>query len=499
MSPCPICQKPVDPLRARNVGVRDGRIVAYCSAECQERAAALGGRAEVAAVAAASVTATPAAPGPAPPPEPASKRSRTPAAGVKAAEATPAKAPPADAAAPPAARAPERKITARSLAAAAADAPAAKADDPSASGIRRHRRRMDDLAADSAWDSLDDEPAEPVGRRRRERAEGERGGRRLLTALLALAVLGAGGFLAYRTFFRPGADAPAPADAAPPEPPAPDAAPTPEQQRASALERATGVLRAYAKAEAPAGDAAGAQALARRMAVGALSRTGDADAIAILAGLLDKEPIESARLEIAYDLARAGDRRGTDRLVAALAHRNVEHRYEAARWLALLGDQRAVPVLTGAMAFGQLRLQAAGALAYLAHPGALKLLEQTRAAPGATDEDKAKATIALGRAKRATADELRALLPDKRNAEAAAVLAELGDVTAKPALYEQLGYEHSRVEAARALRRFGDEGDRLDGLPTLLAALGGDGATARIRAAEAILLLAGPATWSERM
>ncbi len=34
MTPCPICQKPVDPLRARAVGVRDGRVVAYCSAGC---------------------------------------------------------------------------------------------------------------------------------------------------------------------------------------------------------------------------------------------------------------------------------------------------------------------------------------------------------------------------------------------------------------------------------------------------------------------------------
>jgi HEAT repeat protein len=541
MSPCPVCQKPVDPLRARSVGVRDGRIVAYCSPECQARAAALGGGPEAAASAAAAVTtaasaasAAPAlAPAPASAPVPAAAAAPAPAAAAALAAAAPpsvepapsgkrtrtasgkaarttassvpaAAAPPAEAAAPPAGSGSDRRITATAVAAAAAaaESSATPSDDLSASGVRRLRKRMDNLAADSAWDSLDDEdePAEPVGPRRRQRAEGERGGPRLLLILLVLAVLGGGGYAVYRFVLqKPGGGAAAPADAAPPDGPPADAAPTPEQQRASAIERATGVLRAYAKDEAPAGEGAGAQALARRMAVGALSRTGDAEAIATLAGLLDKEQIESARLEIAYDLARAGDRRGTDRLVAALAHKNVEHRYEAARWLALLGDQRAVPVLNGAMAFGQLRLQAAGVLAYLANPNALKLLEQIRAVPGATDEDKAKATIALGRAKKATADELRALLSDKRNAEAATVLAELGDVTAKPALYEQLGFEHSRVEAARALRRFGDEGDQLDGLPTLLAALGGDGATARIRAAEAILLLAGPASWSERM
>jgi hypothetical protein len=34
MSDCPACGRPVDPLRARAVGVRDGKVVGYCSAEC---------------------------------------------------------------------------------------------------------------------------------------------------------------------------------------------------------------------------------------------------------------------------------------------------------------------------------------------------------------------------------------------------------------------------------------------------------------------------------
>src|SRR5690242_18358433 len=34
MTPCPACDAPVDPLRSRFVGVRDGKVVAYCSAEC---------------------------------------------------------------------------------------------------------------------------------------------------------------------------------------------------------------------------------------------------------------------------------------------------------------------------------------------------------------------------------------------------------------------------------------------------------------------------------
>jgi HEAT repeat protein len=502
---CPICLKPVDPLRARHVGVRDGKIVAYCSAECQARAAAGAGAEAI-------------EPAPTEPP-PSGKRARTPASGVKATR-TPASgvkavvAPPPEEAPPTApavtaAAEVERRTSPRAIAAAAAAASAeVVADDPTASGIRRRRRRKDSLDARSGWEWLDDEPAEPVAPRRRGRGEGAGGRGRGLAVLLLVAVLGGGGYLAYRYLYRPRAAAPEALDAPPMTPPIADAAPpapTPEQQRESAIERATGVLRAYATAAPPAGDAArpkddraGAQALARWMAAGALSRTGDAASIAILAGLLEKEPGELARLEIAYQLARAGDPRGTDRLVAGLSSRSIDTRHEAARWLARLGDPRAVPVLAGAMTYSQFRVQAAEVLAGSSHPGAIQVLEEIVAGAGANADEKARATIALGHARRATADQLRALLNDKRNAEAAAVLAELGDVTGKPSLYEQLALEHSCVDAARALRRFGDETDRTDGLRILLGALGGDGPTAQIRAAEAILLLAGPARWSER-
>src|SRR5688500_4636595 len=36
MMACPVCNKPVDPLRARFVAVRAGKVVAYCSPECRE-------------------------------------------------------------------------------------------------------------------------------------------------------------------------------------------------------------------------------------------------------------------------------------------------------------------------------------------------------------------------------------------------------------------------------------------------------------------------------
>src|SRR4051794_16876433 len=34
MTNCPICQKPVDPLRAPAARIRDGKIIGYCSKEC---------------------------------------------------------------------------------------------------------------------------------------------------------------------------------------------------------------------------------------------------------------------------------------------------------------------------------------------------------------------------------------------------------------------------------------------------------------------------------
>jgi hypothetical protein len=37
-SACPVCGRPVDALRARAVGVRGGKVVAYCSVDCQRMA-----------------------------------------------------------------------------------------------------------------------------------------------------------------------------------------------------------------------------------------------------------------------------------------------------------------------------------------------------------------------------------------------------------------------------------------------------------------------------
>ena len=309
--------------------MRDGKVVAFCSAECAALAAA---------AAPAPVRAPPAAPEPRPAKAPRA-RTRTPAAGA------PVVAPTADRAsvpdrAPAAAKDEPAPGPAKDLAAAAA---AAGDDSPSASGIRRIRRRKDSLDARGAWEWLDDEPAEPAGRDRGDVGEPARG-RGLLLAALLLAGLGGGGYLAYRYLYLPRAVAPRadapPADAAIASIDAPPAL-TPEQQRRAALERATAALRTLSTSGPPH---------LQRMAAGALSRTGDAASIALLAAALEKEPSEAARLELAYQLARAGDKRGTDRLVAGLALQNRDRRLDAATWLARLGDARAVPVLTAVMA-----------------------------------------------------------------------------------------------------------------------------------------------------
>src|SRR5258708_3887433 len=116
-----------------------------------------------------------------------------------------------------------------------------------------------------------------------------------------------------------------------------------------------------------------------------------------------------------------------------------------------------------------------------------------------TPDDRARATEALGRAgKVEVSDALRALLSDARqNAFAAAALAALHDPAARPVLEKQLAVPSLRVGAARALRRLEPDLDPAPLLPALLDALGSAKDTEQAQAAEAILLVAGPAVWSE--
>jgi HEAT repeat protein len=271
--------------------------------------------------------------------------------------------------------------------------------------------------------------------------------------------------------------------------PIPDAAP-PIITREVALERAQAALRAQLTAPPRV----------QQLAAAALARTGDAQALDILAAAIPKEPSDLAKIELAYQLARGGDKRGIESLQAAASPTKRDSKHEAGRRFALLGDPRAVKILEGSLPFPQFRIGVAEQLAYLAEPRALKILDDVRADPKALPSEKARAAIALGWAGRAdVAPALRELLAETRdNAYAAAALANLKDPAARPVLEQQLGINTLRVRAARGLRQLAPDADVGPLLQMLVGALESEKDTVQVEIAEAILLLAGPPAWSAR-
>ncbi|HEY5935386.1 MAG TPA: hypothetical protein VIU61_12140, partial [Kofleriaceae bacterium] len=266
MTNCPVCNKVVDPLRARSVGVRAGKVVAYCSSECAAAAETQPVRVPVVSEAAAAAPATgstsgvftSAAPQPAPVPPrmktPVPKRTledydsgpvieilHEPASGVVTSARDPRPDPSEPAIEPEKsvdkptkqdkkaekalAKAEKRALKSDKVAAVSKPktsedsvtasgerdssprtATATETADPAsvlanvdvveAPGVRTQRRRRDSLDSKAAWDWLDDEPAEPVGRRRRKDAvdtnvRSKSGG--FFIGILVLALVGAGG------------------------------------------------------------------------------------------------------------------------------------------------------------------------------------------------------------------------------------------------------------------------------------------------------------------
>jgi len=552
---CPVCNKSVDPLRSRFVGVQGGKVVAYCSAACSAQA-------QHAATSAA-------VPGGAPPPIDVPARLAPPPAGVPARALTPATAldgPPrsitpgpgvpitidsgpviqilyepssgvvtgapderAERTEPRAKHPDEIPIAAFWSADKEKSGAVRMAADPGSGPVKLPPGRDDPPgAATSAVaarsrtdralseDPIDDDVAPP----RRSRAS--------LVALLVL-LLGAAGFFAYQYLMKHNVAAatkllPAPeppaaqASLASLRPPvveaAPAAEPPPPVDVAAAVEQARATLRA--------GLAVTSQRL-QRIAAAALARTQDAAACEVLAAQLglaaprDAQPhpaaadgavasapvripetSDIAKLDLAYSLARGGDKRGSDALAAGLASQRADVRDEAARLLALLGDTRAVPHLTDVLTVSQRRLGAAEHLAHLVEPHAIKVLEALRGDARTSVDDKARATIALGIAGHPdVAPALRDMLGDPHfNAFAAAALAELKDAAARPVLEQQLASPALRVRAARALRRLDPALDPTPILPPLLDVLRTGRDTDQVQVAEVILLLAGPVRWS---
>lgn len=453
MTSCPNCGKPVDSLRAPAVGVRDGKVVPFCSKEC-----AIEMESKPTKLVPTKVVRLPTGPTADSLAVSRGIRPVTPASGVVAPVANLDSGPVIEII-----REPESGPVEKSK------------------GTRGRNRSDSVQVAETGM--IDDYVTH------------DSGGKGLKIAIVLVVLVAAAGAGAYFLGAFDGmlGKQPAtavPSDAAPRVEVIPDAAPPPVTAE-QALARAQELLRKQMKSDSPR---------VQRVAASALARTGDKAAIELLATALSKENGDLARLDLAYALARAADKRGLEALMATAKAAKRDPKLEAGRRLALLGDKRAIDVLANYLDVGQLRLGIAEQLAFLAEPRALKVLDEVRLDPQAVPDEKARATIALGHAARADIlPNLRELLADDRNnAFAAVALAGLKDESARPVLVKQLTIPSLRVQAARALRRLAPETDVSPLLPPLLLLLDSNKDTEQVQIAEAILLLAGPPAWSER-
>ena len=547
MTECPVCSKPVDPIRSRFAAVRDGKVVAFCSAECRDSAAS----------------------GPVKKPEPEAKpKAKTPPAGtptIAKSKTPPAGTPIVDPKKTPAGGTPKTPASGTPKSVVSVDSgpvieivhePASgvvtsakderitqptgkfakeevlevketvkkRADGSKGSGgadaastageiaDRRPRRpsgkhltneRSDSTEAKAGFSWIDDEPADMPNARPGTVTESERRARPWLVVLLIMVVLGSGAFAVWYFILNKQKDAtdgnqvtgqvgtkPAAADAElampPPTVDATAEAPSTEEL----VSQAQQLLRKYIT-DGPT--------RVRRLAAGALGRTGDPAAVAALQEAVKEERVPAATLRLAYELARAGDKGGRDALVAGLASADRSDKLDAATRLAHLGDERAKPLLESLLTIDQHKLRAAEELSRLKDPAAEKLLDQVRNNPKSTDDEKATATIALFRGGHADlAPDVRKLLDDKSwKAFAAFALAEAKDDAAKPVLEDQIMHTVGvRVRSAYALRKLGDKpSDAV--LAPLVSMMQSEKDQEQIVAAEAILILAGEPQWAE--
>ncbi len=470
---CPICGKAVDPLRARHVGVRAGKVVAYCSAEHAKDAET-------------KPTALPVAP----------VKPRTPAGGVPKVHV-------------PLDSGPVIEIVHEPASGVVTSARDARKDATPIPDTAAPAKARDDSTLDK-WavvdgDAIPDPDRSGVRlsdfeeRRQRELSQPVRakGGN---TGLVIAVVLGLGAiaFGVYRfVLSTPDATSPTTAPVAVTHDASvavtADAHAIEKPDPSTALKQAESVLRQNLASESPR---------VQRVAAAALARTKDPAAIDVLATALAKESKDPtlAKLELAYALARGGDERGVAALVAGLGSGRRDVKLEAGRRLAMLGEEKGKPVLQAYLEVSQLRLGAAEQLAYVKDEKAIAALEAIRGDAKTSRDEHARATIALGIAGRTDViPDLQALLKDAHfNAFAASALAQLGDPTARAVLAEQLAIPSLRVEAARSLRRLDPDLDPAPLLAELVGLLASNKDTDRVQIAESILLLAGDLAWSER-
>jgi HEAT repeat protein len=252
------------------------------------------------------------------------------------------------------------------------------------------------------------------------------------------------------------------------------------------FERALASLRAFMQSPSPR---------LQRISAMALARNRDAAAIKRLGELMPNNTSDLVKVQIAYTLARAGNQEGRDVLVASLRARKRDARLDAARFLVQLGDQSAAKVLRNMLSYRHFRVGAAGLLARLGNPEGVAALRQVVKFKGSSRELRMRALVALGLSGDESAhDELVAILSGGQyQIGAALALAALGDKRAVPALERQLALDSFRVGAALGLRRLGEKVD----LTPLAMALQTGNDVSRVTAAEAILILTGPAELAE--
>lgn len=559
MSACPICGKPVDALRARNVKVRGIQVVAYCSPECLAQAAdsvpvsapkqvapdsgpVIEIRYEPASGVVTSAkderTPTPIPAKVEPTPEKTKKEKKAEKAEAKKADDKKVDAKADDKKADERGRKDSnpkpvfriieeaggtpRSVTPPKGAPVMSEAkvsPAKIADagaalEPGKRRLTRETLKRDHSNVDQSEDWLDDEPADVPAIRAGTDIEPEPpkgNSKRALMILVLLAIIGAGVVVAVKLLggnsnaaVKQGTGAIG-SGATPGSSVAPGVGsaksarvvgPAEIDETRSPVARATEVLQHWLAAK-------DSTPRVQRLAAAALSRTGDKPAIERLALALQKDQLEDAgRHEVAYALARVKDKRGLDAMTAALAAPRRDDKLFVGRLLVQLGDTRAINALTPYLELPQHTLGAAEWLARINEPRAIKALEQIRADDKASPDAKARAAVALTFAGKAGfIDELRAQLADPRtNTFAAEALAFKREDAARPVLVKLLDVTSLRVGAARSLRMLAPERTYGAEVKQLLAALDNPSNqkdTEQISIAEALLLLAGPPAWAE--
>jgi HEAT repeat protein len=226
----------------------------------------------------------------------------------------------------------------------------------------------------------------------------------------------------------------------------------------------------------------------RRVAARALARAGSEAAINELVKQYDAETGAIARLDLAYALALAEHPKGKEVLAEALSADRRDTRFSAARYLAMLGDDRGRAQLKSALSLTTHRLSAAEAMSWLGDGEAIKVLKEALASKDV--EPRMRAAEALAHVgDPAGAELLRTLIEDEHYALGAAeALAWLGDPAALPLLTRALSHSRICVDAALALRRMGHKAD----LASLATSLTSADEVGRVAAAEAVIVLLGP-------